>query len=294
MKKQLFTIATGLSLGAAALLAQGGDAQSLTLSFQAAQTMQAGGGVIMPVLRGNALVTGSPFSAKEVTRTVQTLGDGTQLENTHTTMYYRDSLGRVRTEPGSPEGPILIVDPVAAVRITMTPATKTATRANAPGLAAAGRGGTFSFDTTYTVSDGTSEAARTKVLAAQLADEVKATVAARQGTVAVTGKDPNRSVENLGFQLQNGVLAEGTRTTLTIPQGQIGNNRDIHVVNERWYSKDLQMLVKSINTDPRYGTTTYDLQNISQNAPDPTLFQIPTGYTVTEGGRGGRGGVVAK
>jgi hypothetical protein len=45
------------------------------------------------------------------------------------------------------------------------------------------------------------------------------------------------------------------------------------VVYERWYSKDLQMMVKTMNSDPRYGVTTYDLTNISQNVPDATLFQ---------------------
>ena len=79
--------------------------------------------------------------------------------------------------------------------------------------------------------------------------------------------------------------------TLTIPEGQIGNSRDIQVVYERWYSKDLQMMVKTMNSDPRYGVTTYDLTNISQNVPDATLFQAPAGYTITEQtGAGGRGG----
>jgi len=70
----------------------------------------------------------------------------------------------------------------------------------------------------------------------------------------------------------------------------IGNNRDILVVNEQWYSKDLQTMVKTVNSDPRYGTTTYEMTNISQAAPDAGLFMIPAGYTITEqAGRGGRG-----
>jgi hypothetical protein len=92
-------------------------------------------------------------------------------------------------------------------------------------------------------------------------------------------------------QSQNGVLATGTRSTLTIPLGQIGNNRDIHVVNEQWFSEDLQMLVKTVNSDPRFGENTYELTNISRMEPDAALFQIPTDYTVIEPGtgRGGRG-----
>ncbi|HVV46398.1 MAG TPA: hypothetical protein VHC72_14395, partial [Bryobacteraceae bacterium] len=63
----------------------------------------------------------------------------------------------------------------------------------------------------------------------------------------------NGSVETLPSQLINGVLAQGTRTTETIPVGKIGNDRVINVVSERWYSNDLQMLVKSTSSDPRFG-----------------------------------------
>ena len=79
------------------------------------------------------------------------------------------------------------------------------------------------------------------------------------------------------------VLAAGSRDTETIPQGQIGNDRDIHVTNERWYSDDLQMLVKTVNSDPRFGENSYEFTNVDRAEPDPTLFQIPGDYTVSEG-----------
>ena len=90
----------------------------------------------------------------------------------------------------------------------------------------------------------------------------------------------NASVESLPAQMVNGALAQGTRTTETIPQGKIGNDRPIKIVNERWISNDLQMLVKSTSSDPRFGDTTYQLTNIVQSSPDPTLFQIPADYTL--------------
>ncbi len=93
------------------------------------------------------------------------------------------------------------------------------------------------------------------------------------------------TTENLGSQSINGVTAQGFRTTMTIPKGQIGNNRDIKVVNERWFSNDLQMLVKSVNSDPRFGDTTYQVTKIVQSAPDPALFQIPSDYTVSDQSR---------
>ena len=78
----------------------------------------------------------------------------------------------------------------------------------------------------------------------------------------------------------NGALAQGTRTTETIPVGKIGNDRPIGIVHERWVSNDLQMMVKSTSSDPRFGDTTYQLTNIVQSAPDPSLFQIPADYTI--------------
>jgi hypothetical protein len=90
----------------------------------------------------------------------------------------------------------------------------------------------------------------------------------------------NATVESLPSQVINGVLSQGTRTTATIPVGKIGNDRAISIVNERWYSADLQMLVKSTSSDPRFGETTYQLMNVVQASPDPSLFLIPADYTI--------------
>ena len=42
--------------------------------------------------------------------------------------------------------------------------------------------------------------------------------------------------EALGKQNIEGVEAEGTRSTVTIPAGKIGNELPIDIVSERWYS----------------------------------------------------------
>ena len=83
------------------------------------------------------------------------------------------------------------------------------------------------------------------------------------------------TTEDLGDQIVNGVMARGTRSTITIPVGQIGNDREIKVISERWFSSDLGVLIKSTNNDPRFGETTYELTDILQGAQDPTLFQSP-------------------
>src|SRR5258707_247961 len=92
--------------------------------------------------------------------------------------------------------------------------------------------------------------------------------------------------ESLGLQTVGGVNAEGTRTTRTIPAGEIGNEKPITVVSERWYSADIQMDVKSPHSDPRFGNTTYTLTNIQRAEPAATLFAVPAGYTIEQGHRG--------
>jgi TonB family protein len=93
--------------------------------------------------------------------------------------------------------------------------------------------------------------------------------------------------ESLGKQLVEGVEAEGTRTTVTIPAGQIGNDRAIEIVNERWYSPELQTVVTTRASDPRFGETVYRLTNIDRSEPAKSMFEVPPEYTISDfpGGR---------
>ena len=88
--------------------------------------------------------------------------------------------------------------------------------------------------------------------------------------------------ESLGVQLIEGVPAEGTRTLMTIPAGQIGNERPIEVISERWYSPDLEVLLYSRHVDPRYGETTYRLSNIVRTEPAASLFEVPPDFTLVD------------
>jgi hypothetical protein len=107
--------------------------------------------------------------------------------------------------------------------------------------------------------------------------------------------------DDLGVQTIGGISAQGTRYTRTIPAGQIGNDKAILIVSERWYSPDLQVVVKSTRCDPRLGQTTYTLTNVLRTEPTATLFTVPGGYTVQDAkprphghGRGvGKGGAPA-
>jgi len=76
------------------------------------------------------------------------------------------------------------------------------------------------------------------------------------------------------------VQAQGSRTTTTIPAGDIGNERPINIIDEQWYSPDLQMTIATKHTDPRTGETSFALKNINRSSPPPTLFEVPSDYTV--------------
>lgn len=92
-----------------------------------------------------------------------------------------------------------------------------------------------------------------------------------------------KKAESLGNQTIEGVTAEGTRVTLTIPAGEIGNTLPIEIVDETWYSSEFQLVVMSKHRDPRSGETTYRLINLSRSEPDRSLFEVPADYTVQEG-----------
>jgi hypothetical protein len=247
-------------LGLLPLCGQGIDYNGL---FQGAQRdlqiLSLSGGRVLDEGFGNRVIKGKPFSATEERHSLQVLGDGTRIENTETNRLFRDNEGRTRVEEMN--GTVYIYDPVANLRVELNPATKTA-RKNGPGARLVGNNATvFSFQTGFD-----------RLVTGQ---NERTNPAAMKGVMAET-------TENLSSQSVNGVTAQGVRTTMTIPKGQIGNSKDIKVLTERWTSTDLQMLVKSINSDPRFGDTTYQLTKVVQSAPDPALFQIPADYTVTE------------
>ena len=93
-------------------------------------------------------------------------------------------------------------------------------------------------------------------------------------------REENARNESLGKQLIEGVEAEGTRKTIEIPAGEIGNERPIDIVFERWYSPELQVVVMTKHSDPRFGETTYRLTNINRTEPVHELFEVPADYTL--------------
>jgi len=202
-------------------------------------------------------VTGAPYSGTQVTQSQQTLADGNQISRQEQSKVYRDSQGRVRIEhtmngPGAagttPHTVISIFDPVAGYSYMLNPATMTAVKRPLPPPKSAG-------------SNGGPNSPRhprgPEISGAQV------------------------QTENLGTQMVNGVSATGTRNTETIPAGAIGNQQPLAIVRETWVSTELKVPVQIKSSDPRFGNMTMQLTNIAQAEPDPSLFQVPSTYTVT-------------
>ena len=83
--------------------------------------------------------------------------------------------------------------------------------------------------------------------------------------------------------------ADDKKTTRTIPAGAIGNVNAIVISTERWFSTALDLLLEDTHTDPRFGTTTYQLSNIGQS-PASSLFTPDPSFTQVKGGGFGKGG----
>lgn len=202
--------------------------------------------------RPGKVVTGAPYAADAVTEITQSLPDGNKIHQVTTTRVYRDSQGRTRREPAlnalgsaAPGVPMpqlaFISDPVSGMSYALDLAQHTAT----------------------------STMLRQRPAGA-------APGRARREAAA----SGNLKTESLGRQTIAGVPADGTRTTLTIPAGEIGNALPIQIISERWYSPDLQVTVLSKRRDPRFGEMTFQLTNLARAEPAASLFEVPSDFQV--------------
>jgi hypothetical protein len=64
----------------------------------------------------------------------------------------------------------------------------------------------------------------------------------------------------------------------------MGNERPIEVVNERWFSPELQIVLRSKRSDPLVGNTEYTVTKLEKGEPPRSLFEVPADYQVRDGG----------
>lgn len=88
--------------------------------------------------------------------------------------------------------------------------------------------------------------------------------------------------ERLGTREIEGLIAEGTRRTMTIPSGAMGNDLPIENITETWFSHDLQLKVLSRTISSGSGENITALIDINLIEPDPELFKVPKGYTIVD------------
>jgi hypothetical protein len=233
---------------------------------------QGSGGLSTPVGRNGVIaiepletarpVQGAPYIAEAITETTQVLADGNRIERRATALVARDSSGRVRREQSalvlgglvieSKVPLVTITDPVTRTHITLDREQRVALRVKTPALAdAPPRGGSGAPGLAMGPTPGLQNAAEVQT-------------------------------EQLGVRRIEGLQAEGTRTTMTIPVNAIGNESPIVTVSERWFSLDLQVVVLTRRSDPRFGDTVYRLVNIRRTEPAPELFKVPADYRIEE------------
>jgi len=86
--------------------------------------------------------------------------------------------------------------------------------------------------------------------------------------------------ESIGNDVVDGINVVGTRETLTINAGVVGNTQPLVTTQEFWYSPDLQINLAVTRKDPREGTQVVRLGDVSRDEPDPALFRVPAGFRI--------------
>lgn len=200
---------------------------------------------------GAALANNPPYRLTRTSTIVQTLANGAIITRTFSVKSARDAEGRIYSEEhlASPSGVVsyVVFDPVARTNVTWNNRTKIAV-------------------VTHWVAPESEQAAGVD--------------AAQQPQNSRVPKEMTR--EDLGLRTIAGLEATGTRTTVIVPTGDVGNDRPFTVVSEKWISTRYKIPLLTVIDDPRSGKRTDEVTDFHPGEPDPTLFKIPEDYTVRE------------
>lgn len=256
------------------------------------------------------VVKGAPYSAEAIIESTQTLSDGNRIVHRQRVHFYRDSEGRTRREEtltaidplaaqGTPATIVTIQDPKSGVAYVLDPQNKTAQKI--PGLMSTlPRFGTESHGVVlgmHRISNENSVADGMDMPAIPEGNTVTASsvrmdgpevssrggvVAFESGSVPAKGDPADKKITPLGHEEIAGISAIGTRTSLTIPANAIGNEEPLTIVNDKWFSQELQIVLRTKESDPRLGETTYEVMTLDRGEPSHSLFAVPADYKVTK------------
>jgi hypothetical protein len=221
------------------------------------------------------VVTAAPYTATATTESTQVLADGNRIVNKTSSFVARDSQGRMRRETDlhrigtmqvdSPKT-VFINDPTTHTQYIFTPGGGEATKV---------------VRSEGNWKEGPQIIELRRAREQRLKEKTIVTVqGAHEGQQSKESSEQVKH-EDLGTQTIEGVSAQGKRETVTIPAGEIGNERAIEIVSETWYSPELHTMVLRKHSDPRVGDSTYRLTDIKRNEPDASLFQPPAGAKVS-------------
>jgi hypothetical protein len=206
------------------------------------------------------VVTGEPYTATATSTSFERLADGTTITHTSTSVEARDSEGRTYRAVTTPAGSsgqaftrTTVTDPVAHTITEWGSQSTVATQIQLP-TNPRGQGGPWQ--------------------------------GGGPGGQGGPGQGQGRRRSNtqvtrtvLPAQTIDGVTAEGVKTTVTIPVGAQGNDKPLVSVREVWTASNLKIPLLETSDDPRDGSHKLQVNSLSLEA-DPTLFQVPQGYTV--------------
>ena len=237
---------------------------------------------------GEGATKGAPYSADTVTETTQVLADGNRIVRSNKSSFARDGQGRTRHETqiqhlgplGQTEEPLVnvfISDPVGKLQYHLDTRSKTVHRLPlATGMPASMPGGMTAGAASFAPAGGEFNIRVTAPGVMTFATTSTTTV-----ETVVTGNARsarNTNSEDLGEKSFEGVSARGQRTTLTIPAGEVGNEKSLDVVTESWYSAALRAAIYTRHYDPRFGETVTRLTNVQIGEPSPHMFTVPADY----------------
>ena len=202
------------------------------------------------------VVTAAPYTATATTESTQVLADGNKIVNKTSSFVARDSQGRTRRETDlhrigtmqvdSPKT-VFINDPTAHTQYIFTPGGEATKVIRSEGK---WKEGPQIIDLRGNDLGGGKGERRVNQ---------KVIVNVQGGHEGQRMKENSEQVkhEDLGTQTIEGVSAQGKRETVTIPAGEIGNERPIEIVTETWFSPELHTMVLRKHSDPRLGDSTY-------------------------------------
>ena len=238
------------------------------------------------------MVKGKPYSADTSTETVQTLTDGNRIVHRTVSKFYRDSDGRTRREqtfgnvdpehPSPHEVKVFVDDPVAGTAFVLDPGSKSGDKLQRTRKFLDERNGEDDGTRIMFKSLNDSEMGEQSEPGRMML-KFKDEHSGNPNALAMIMPDEKRDIvkEDLGTRTIEGVDCTGTRQTITIPAGAVGNEKPISIVTERWFAPAIDAVVESTTDDPRYGKTTYQLTNVQLNEPERSLFEPPANFKLS-------------